>query len=144
VNTNELIPLLSEMAIFAKVAECGSFSKAASTLGIAPSSVSRSVTRLEDALQQKLLERNTRQMRLSASGHQVYELCNDMLSAANLAVSAAQSDKEEISGSLCIAAPKALSKANRRPGFKKTRAMSSGALRKSCLSAKKLHPKTPG
>ena len=109
-NINKLIPLLSEMAIFAKVAEYGSFSKAAASLGLAPSSVSRSVTRLEDALQQKLLERNTRQMRLSAPGHQVYELCNDMLSAANMAVSAAQSDKKEISGSLCIAAPKALSK----------------------------------
>ena len=78
-NINKLIPLLSEMAIFAKVAEYGSFSKAAASLGLAPSSVSRSVTRLEDALQQKLLERNTRQMRLSAPGHQVYELCNDML-----------------------------------------------------------------
>jgi len=79
VNINKLIPLLSEMAIFAKVAEYGSFSKAAASLGLAPSSVSRSVTRLEDALQQKLLERNTRQMRLSTPGHQVYELCNDIV-----------------------------------------------------------------
>lgn len=109
-NINKLIPLLSEMAIFAKVVDCGSFSKAATTLGVAPSSVSRSVTRLEDALQEKLLERNTRQMRLSSSGQKVYDLCSDMLTAANMAVNAAHSAKTEISGSLCIAAPKALSR----------------------------------
>lgn len=109
-NINKLIPLLSEMAIFAKVADCGSFSKAASLLGVAPSSVSRSITRLEDALQEKLLERNTRQMRLSTSGQEVYKLCSEMLVTANMAVSAAHAAKNEISGSLCIAAPKALSR----------------------------------
>ncbi|MBH9741762.1 LysR family transcriptional regulator [Vibrio navarrensis] len=109
-DTNRLIPLLSEMAVFASVVEAGGFSAAAQKLGVAPSSISRSVTRLENALQEKLLERTTRQMRLTASGQQVYLLCSDMMSAAKLAVSAAQSEKDQVSGMLRIAAPKALSR----------------------------------
>ncbi|MBE4574691.1 LysR family transcriptional regulator [Vibrio navarrensis] len=109
-DTNRLIPLLSEMAVFASVVEAGGFSAAAQKLGVAPSSISRSMTRLENALQEKLLERTTRQMRLTASGQQVYLLCSDMMSAAKLAVSAAQSEKDQVSGMLRIAAPKALSR----------------------------------
>ncbi|MBE4607280.1 LysR family transcriptional regulator [Vibrio navarrensis] len=109
-DTNRLIPLLSEMAVFASVVEAGGFSAAAQKLGVAPSSISRSVTRLENALQEKLLERTTRQMCLTASGQQVYLLCSDMMSAAKLAVSAAQSEKDQVSGMLRIAAPKALSR----------------------------------
>lgn len=109
-DTNKLIPLLSEMAIFVNVVDSGSFSTTARKLGVSPSSVSRSITRLEHALEEKLLERTTRQMRLSATGQEVYSLCNDMLNSAKMAVSAAQADKSEISGILRVAAPKALSR----------------------------------
>ncbi|MDW6001833.1 LysR family transcriptional regulator [Vibrio mangrovi] len=109
-DTNKLIPLLSEMAIFVNVVESGSFSKAAHKLGIAPSSVSRSVSRLENALQEKLLERTTRQMRLSLTGQEVFSFCREMLTSAQMAVHAAQADRDDVSGSLRIAAPKALAK----------------------------------
>lgn len=109
-DTNKLIPLLSEMAIFVNVVESGSFSKTAKKLGVSPSSVSRSVTRLENALEEKLLERTTRQMRLSSTGQEVYSLCSDMMNSAKMAVSAAQVDKTDVSGSLRVAAPKALSR----------------------------------
>ena len=79
-DTNRLIPLLSEMAIFVNVVDSGSFSNTAKKLGVSPSSVSRSVTRLEEALEEKLLERTTRQMRLSSTGQEVYQLCSDMYS----------------------------------------------------------------
>lgn len=109
-DTNKLIPLLSEMAIFVNVVETGSFSKTAKKLGVSPSSVSRSITRLENTLEEKLLERTTRQMRLSTTGQEVYSLCSDMMHSAKLAVSAAQTDKSEVSGVLRVAAPKALSR----------------------------------
>ncbi|MDA0118135.1 LysR family transcriptional regulator [Vibrio sp. T11.5] len=109
-DTNKLIPLLSEMAIFVNVVESGSFSGTAKKLGVSPSSVSRSITRLENALQEKLLERTTRQMRLSTTGQEVYSLCSDMMNSAKMAISAAQVDKTDISGSLRVAAPKALSR----------------------------------
>ncbi|MDC5705868.1 LysR family transcriptional regulator [Vibrio europaeus] len=109
-DTNRLIPLLSEMAIFVNVVDSGSFSNTAKKLGVSPSSVSRSITRLENALEEKLLERTTRQMRLSSTGQEVYSLCSDMINSAKMAVSAAQADKTEVSGVLRVAAPKALSR----------------------------------
>jgi DNA-binding transcriptional LysR family regulator len=109
-DTNRLIPLLSEMAIFVNVVDSGSFSNTAKKLGLSPSSVSRSVMRLENALEEKLLERTTRQMRLSPTGQEVYSLCCDMINSAKMAVSAAQADKTEVSGVLRVAAPKALSR----------------------------------
>lgn len=110
VNINKLIPLLSEMAIFVKVVESGSLSQAAQSIGVSPSSISRSVARLELAIEEKLLERTTRKMRLTPTGEQVFIQCRDMLTSAKMAVSAAQSNETDITGSLRIAAPKALSR----------------------------------
>ncbi|MDO6581766.1 LysR family transcriptional regulator [Photobacterium sp. 2_MG-2023] len=109
-DTNRLIVLMPEMATFVTVVDEGSFSKSAIRLGVAPSSVSRSVSRLENALQEKLIQRTTRQMRLTPVGKDVYRLCREMLQSARLAVKAAQSTKGEISGLLRVAAPKALSR----------------------------------
>ncbi|MBF9000850.1 MULTISPECIES: LysR family transcriptional regulator [Vibrio] len=109
-DTNKLLPLLSEMGTFVKVVELGSFSKAAENLGTAPSSVSRTISRLENTLEISLLQRTTRQMSLTPEGEAVFALCREMLQAANLAVAAAYADKQALSGSLRVAAPKALSK----------------------------------
>lgn len=109
-DTNKLLPFLYEMAIFVRVVESGSFSSAAKNIGIAPSSISRAVSRLEDFLNEKLLERTTRNMRLTSTGQEVFILCRDMLKSAKMAVSAAQSDQIDVAGSLRVAAPKALSK----------------------------------
>lgn len=46
-SINLPLPLLSEMAIFVKVVETGSFSEAARQLSVSPSAVSRSISRLE-------------------------------------------------------------------------------------------------
>ena len=109
-DTNKLLPFLYEMAIFVRVVESGSFSSAAKNIGIAPSSISRAVSRLEDFLNEKLLERTTRNIRLTSTGQEVFILCRDMLKSAKMAVSAAQSDQIDVAGSLRVAAPKALSK----------------------------------
>lgn len=109
-DTNRLMQLLPEMAVFVTVVDEGSFSKSAQRLGVAPSSVSRSITKLEDALGEKLLERTTRKMSLNPIGKEVYSQCRDMLLAAKHAVSAAQSQPGMVSGILRVAAPKALSR----------------------------------
>ncbi len=107
VDTNKLITLLPEMAVFVVVIEEGSFSKAAERLGVAPSSVSRSIAKLEDALSQKLLERTTRNMRLSIAGEEIHGLCVDMLKSARLATDAAFSSQNEVAGEVRLAAPRA-------------------------------------
>ncbi len=107
-DTNKLISLLPEMAVYVVVVEQGSFSKAAEKLGVAPSSISRSMAKLEMALSQKLLERTTRNMRLTSVGEQVYSLCGDMLKTAKLATDAAFSTQKEVVGEIRVAAPRAL------------------------------------
>lgn len=109
-DTNKIMNLMPEMATFVCVIEEGSFSKAALKLGVMPSSVSRSISKLERALQQKLIERTTRSLRLTSVGEEVFQLCLVMLQSAKQAIHAAQANQNEISGDLTIAAPKALAR----------------------------------
>ena len=64
---------LNEIAIFARVVREESFTKAARALGIPKSTVSERVSRLEERLGVRLLERTTRHVRPTAAGAAYYE-----------------------------------------------------------------------
>lgn len=66
---------LEGMGIFARVAEAKSFSGAARRLGISKSLVSKEVSKLEQALGARLLNRTTRQLSLTEFGAAFYEHC---------------------------------------------------------------------
>lgn len=60
--------IISAMRFFVLINESSSFSEASEKLNVAPSSVSRKLTTLEEELGTKLIQRNTRNMRLTEAG----------------------------------------------------------------------------
>jgi len=58
----------SDLRVFVRVMDRGSFSAAAKDLGLTPSAVSKLVSRLEDRLGARLLERSTRRLALTPEG----------------------------------------------------------------------------
>lgn len=107
-STNKIIALMNEMAVFVKVVETGSFSETARQLGATPSAVSRSVSRLEKALGTRLLQRTTRKLRLSDSGHEVHARCTDMVNAAQAVMAYSGQFNPEPQGLVRISVPKAV------------------------------------
>jgi DNA-binding transcriptional LysR family regulator len=73
---------LEQLRIFVRVADLASFSKAAEQLGLAKSRVSAAVRQLEAAIGTRLLQRTTRQVRLTQDGEQFLAQCKDLLADA--------------------------------------------------------------
>ena len=63
----------NDLLIFARVAELGSFSRAADRMGLPKSSVSRRLAALEQRLGERLLLRTTRRQMLTEFGQQLLE-----------------------------------------------------------------------
>lgn len=73
---------LNDLRVFNKVASLRSFSEAAFALGMPKSSVSRAISRLEQALVIRLFQRTTRDVALTQAGQALYDRSRDLL--ANL------------------------------------------------------------
>ena len=65
---------LNDIAVFARVAQFESFSRAARALGMPVSTVSRKVTALEERLGVTLQQRTTRKLSLTAQGRAYYTI----------------------------------------------------------------------
>ena len=73
---------LTGMAVFARVVEAGSFTAAATQLGLSKSAVSKTVAVLEDRLGARLLNRTTRRLALTEVGRAFYERCARIVAEA--------------------------------------------------------------
>ena len=108
VSINLPVTLLTEMVVFVKVVEAGSFSAAARQLGSSPSAVSRSIARLEKALAFRLLQRTTRKLRLSDAGEEVFRRCREMAGAAQAVMDLSGRFTREAEGLIRVSVPKAV------------------------------------
>jgi DNA-binding transcriptional LysR family regulator len=96
---------LTGMAVFAKVVEAKSFSEAARHLGLSKSAVSKQVSRLEERLGARLLNRTTRRLHLTEVGAQFYERCARVVAEAEEAELLVTRHHEAPRGTLRINAP---------------------------------------
>lgn len=96
---------LDDMMTFCFVVETRSFTKAAEELGIGKARVSQIISRLEQRLNTKLLNRSTRSLAVTDAGQTYFEQCVLIRDIALKANSSMQSHKLEPSGTLKISVP---------------------------------------
>jgi DNA-binding transcriptional LysR family regulator len=71
----------ADVGLFVSVVESGSFSAAAQASGLTPSAVSKAVTRMEDRLGVRLLQRTTRRLALTQEGETMLARGKEILAA---------------------------------------------------------------
>lgn len=96
------------MALYVKVVENQSFSKAARKAGVPVSTVSRKIAGLEAEIGVRLLERSTRALRMTQTGREYYERCRVGVEAFEAANALVTHRRTEVSGRLRISAPPSL------------------------------------
>lgn len=96
---------LTGLIAFTRAASLGSFSAASKILGISPSAVSKSISRLEKQLGLSLFTRTTRSLHLTQEGRLLYEKALLLLQEAENIQQAVISTKSRPSGLLRVTAP---------------------------------------
>jgi DNA-binding transcriptional LysR family regulator len=100
---------LNSLMIFAKVVEASSFSEAARLLKMPTSTVSRRVADLEEQLGVRLIERSTRNLRLTDVGAQIFEQARHSSEISEAVDNIASNHLATVSGELRLAAPPSIS-----------------------------------
>jgi DNA-binding transcriptional LysR family regulator len=92
--------LLAGLSVLVAVVEGGSFTRAAELLGLSASGVSRAVSRLEERVGVRLLDRSTRALRLTDEGERFYTLAAPHLDAIVDAASVVGGASNRVRGKL--------------------------------------------
>jgi DNA-binding transcriptional LysR family regulator len=96
---------LNAMMLFAKVVDAQSYSQAARDAGIPKSTISRKISQMEESLGVRLLQRNTRQLRLTQVGREVYDNCINILREVQSVHATIENAREDVSGNLKVVLP---------------------------------------
>ena len=95
----------NDLMLFARVADEGSFSRAAQRVGLPKSTVSRRVAALEAELGERLLLRTTRKLTVTDFGHSVLEHAHQVMAEVTAASALAQQRQAQPSGRLRVSMP---------------------------------------
>src|ERR1044071_8133036 len=97
--------ITSEMAVFERVIERGSFAAAAEDVGLSASAVSKLVSRLENRLGVRLINRTTRQLALTAEGTTYLRRSREILASIEMVEAELASARNSPRGHLRVHAP---------------------------------------
>lgn len=100
----------SEMLIFVRCVEEGSFSSAARAMDMTPSAISKQIRRLEDRLGARLFNRTTRRINLTEVGRDFYERCARIMAEIEEAEEAVSSMQDTVRGVLRVSATAAFAR----------------------------------
>jgi DNA-binding transcriptional LysR family regulator len=101
----EFLNNLTDIAVFVRVVDTGGFSAAADRLDLSRAAVSKAVSRLEERLGARLLQRTTRRLSLTESGRALYERSRRALASIEEAEQEIGRLQGEPRGTLRISAP---------------------------------------
>lgn len=102
---------LEELHVFASVAHHGGFTSAADALGVTKSTISHAITRLEERLGTRLLERSSRRVALTREGAEVLPRIQSLLAEAENLLEETTRTTATPRGTVQIAVPPALGSA---------------------------------
>lgn len=96
---------LNSAELFIRVVQKGSFSAASRHTGIPVATVSRRISELEKSLGVRLLERSTRQLRLTGAGSTLFDFVSRGVLEIDAGVLALQDRESELKGTLRLSMP---------------------------------------
>lgn len=96
---------LHDILAFRNVAELGSFTAAARNIGASPSSITKSITRLESSLGIQLLHRTTRSVNLTEAGSLYLQTCEHVLDELEAAESRLHEASHHVFGHVRVCVP---------------------------------------
>ncbi|KQT69102.1 MULTISPECIES: LysR family transcriptional regulator [unclassified Aureimonas] len=96
---------LTGLSAFVRTADLGSFVAAGRVLGLSPSAVGKAVTRLENQLGVRLVQRSTRSLRLTEEGRAFHERCRRILDDLDDAQESLMRTREAPRGRIKVSSP---------------------------------------
>ncbi len=96
---------LNDILAFVAVGKTGSFTKAAFSLGVPKSYVSRKISELEERLKLRLIDRTTRSVLLTDAGAQYFAVCEKAIAEIDDVEKSFDDEKKVASGHLRVTCP---------------------------------------